>query len=69
MSKHNQGIARRVISQVKKCKCVKRIERTAKGYMICLKSGEQNLIHDGSNCYHPLRRWLKAHTTLKNLKF
>ena len=37
--------------------------------MIYAENGEKNLIHHGSNCYHPLRRWLKKNTSLKNLTF
>ena len=57
------------MKQLKKCPDITSIEQTKKGYMIKVKCGEQNLIHYGSNCYHPLRRWLKAHTSLKALKF
>ena len=69
MSKHNNTSITKVLKQLKKCVDITRIERTAKGYMIYAKNGEKNLIHNGSNCYHPLRRWLKQNTSLKALKF
>ena len=67
--KHTKGNINKVMKQLKKCKDISSIDKTKNGYMIKAKCGEQNLIHHGSNCYHPLRRWLKAYTSLKNLQF
>ena len=67
--KHTGNSIRKVLKQLKKCVDITSIQRTANGYMIYAKNGEQNLIHEGSNCYHPLRRWLKTNTSLKTLKF
>ena len=69
MSKHNKSSINKVIKQLKKCVEITGIDKTAKGYMIYAKNGEKNLIHHGSNCYHPLRRWLKQNTSLKKLTF
>ncbi len=67
--KHTGNSIRKVLKQLKKCVDITSIQQTANGYMICAKNGQQNLIHHGSNCYHPLRRWLKTNTSLKTLKF
>lgn len=70
MSKHNGNSVRKVIKQLKKCADITRIDKNAKGYMIYAKGIKEGYdIHTGSNCYHPLRRWLKEFTSLKNLKF
>ena len=70
MSKHNNNSIRKVIKQLKKCDDIICIERNAKGYMIYAKGIKDGYdIHTGSNCYHPLRRWLKDFTSLKTLKF
>ena len=66
---HSSKTTKKVLKQLRKCADIIGINKTAKGYMICAKNGKQNLIHEGSNCYHPLRRWLKQNTSLKNLTF
>ena len=69
MSKHSSKTIKKVIKQLKKCAEITGIDQTAKGYMIYAENGEKNLIHDASNCYHPLRRWLKQNTSLRDLTF
>jgi effector-binding domain-containing protein len=69
MSKHSNSSITKVLKQLKKCAQITGIDKTAKGYMIYADNGEKNLIHNASNCYHPLRRWLKQNTSLKALKF
>jgi hypothetical protein len=69
MSKHNTNNIVKVMKQLKKCPDITAIQQTKKGYMIQAKCGAQHLIHQGSNCYHPLRRWCKTFTSLKKLTF
>ena len=69
--KHSQTGDRKVKKQLKKSPEVKAVRELAgakAGYMVLLKNGEQYLVHAGANCFHPLRRWLKKHTSIK-LKF
>ena len=67
--KYSSNNINKVMKQLKKGPDVTEIQQTKKGYMIKAQCGEQHLIHYGSNCYHPLRRWLKTFTSLKNLTF
>jgi len=62
------GIGNKLLKQIRKCPEVTSVERTKSGYMIQLVNGEQYLTHLANRAYHPLRRWLKTHTSLKNLK-
>ena len=67
--KHNESGNRKVLKQIKKCPDIKEIRATASGYMILAKNGEQYLAHMSAKAFHPLRRWLKKNTRIKNLKY
>ena len=54
---------------MKKCDEIEEIRATANGHMILAKNGEQYLAHFSAKAFHPLRRWLKKNTSIKNLKF
>ena len=69
--KHSQRGDRKVKKQLNKSpeiKEIKELKSGKAGYMVLLKNGEQYLVHAGANCFHPLRRWLNKHTSIK-LKF
>jgi hypothetical protein len=67
--KHSESGNRKVLKQLKKSPDIKDMHTTAHGYMIRAKNGEQLLIHLSAKAFHPLRRWLKKNTNLKNLRF
>ena len=54
---------------MKKSNEIEEIRATANGHMILAKNGEQYLAHFSAKAFHPLRRWLKKNTSIKNLKF
>ena len=56
---------------MKKCKDIREIVETADGYKVVLHDTgiAPYSNHWSSNGFHHLRRWLKKHTTLKNLKW
>jgi hypothetical protein len=68
---HSGKENRKIFKQMKKCKEVKEIIETANGYKIVLIDNKINPYsnHWSSNGFHHLRRWLKKHTSLKNLKW
>jgi hypothetical protein len=67
--KHSESGTRKVFKQLKKCPDIKEIRQLNSGHMILAKNGEQYLAHFSAKAFHPLRRWLKKNTRLKNLKF
>jgi len=67
--KHSESGTRKVMKQLKNCKEISDIRATASGYMVMAKNGEQYLTHFSARAFHPLRRWLKKNTSLKNLKY
>ena len=67
--KHSESGSRKVLKQIKKCPDIKDIRATASGYMIMAQNGEQYLAHMSAKAFHPLRRWLKKNTRIKNLKY
>lgn len=67
--KHSESGTRKVMKQLNKCPDISEIRPTANGYMILAKNGEQYLAHFSARAFHPLRRWLKRNTSLKNLKY
>ena len=67
--KHSESGNRKVLKQLKKCADIKEIRATASGHMILAENGEQYLAHFSAKAFHPLRRWLKKNTRLKNLRF
>jgi hypothetical protein len=62
---------RKIMKQMHQCNDIKEIVNTAKGYKVVLQ--DPNITpysnHWSSNGFHHLRRWLKKHTSLKNLKW
>jgi len=62
---------RKIMKQMNECDEIKEIIRTAKGYKVVLhdSSIDPYSNHWSSNGFHHLRRWLKKHTSLKNLKW
>ena len=62
------AVGNKLLKQIRKCPEVKTLEQKKSGYMIKLISEEQYLVHLSNRAYHPLRRWLKQYTSLKNLK-
>jgi len=66
---HSGKENRKIFKQMKTCKEVKEIIQTAKGYKVVLHDGKQYFNHWSSNGFHHLRRWLKQHTSLKNLNW
>jgi len=70
MSKqHNKNSTRKIIKQMKKCAEIDEIIQTAKGYKIVLKTGEFYISHLTMGAMHPVRRWLKAKTSLVDLRW
>jgi len=67
--KHSESGTRKVMKQLNKCPDIKEVRPTAKGCMILAKNGEQYLAHMSAKAFHPLRRWLRDNTSLKNLKY
>ena len=67
--KHSESGTRKVLKQLKKSPDIKDMHTTAHGYMIRAKNGEQYLTHFSAKAFHPLRRWLKKNTNIKNLRF
>ena len=67
--KQSESGNRKVMKQLKKCDDISDIKATASGYMIMAKNGEQYLAHFSAKAFHPLRRWLKNNTSIKNLRF
>ena len=67
--KHSESGNRKVMKQLKKCPDIKEIRQVTHGYMILAKNGQQYLAHFSAKAFHPLRRWLKQNTSLKNLRF
>jgi hypothetical protein len=67
--KHSESGTRKVMKQLNKCPDIAEIRPTANGHMILAKNGEQYLAHFSARAFHPLRRWLKRNTSLKNLKY
>ena len=66
---HSKKENRKIMKQMKKCKEIREIAETADGYTVFLfdKSIDPFSNHLSSNGFHSLRRWLKKHTSLKNL--
>ena len=62
---------RKIMKQMNECDEINEIIRTAKGYKVVLhdSSIDPYSNHWSSNGFHHLRRWLKKHTSLKNLKW
>jgi len=67
--KHSESGTRKVMKQLNKCPDVKEVRSVANGYMIMAKNGEQYLAHMSARAFHPLRRWLKKNTSIKNLRY
>lgn len=67
--KHSESGTRKVIKQLNKCPDITDIRATANGYMILAKNGQQYLAHMSARAFHPLRRWLKKNTSIKNLRY
>jgi hypothetical protein len=67
--KHSESGTQKVLKQLKKCKEIKDIKSTTKGYMIMSTNGQQYLAHMSARAFHPLRRWLKKNTSIKNLRY
>ena len=67
--KHSESGTRKVMKQLKKCPEIKEVRQLASGYMILAENGEQYLVHFSAKAFHPLRRWLKQNTSLKQLRF
>jgi hypothetical protein len=67
--KHSESGKLKVLKQLRKCPEITEIKQTAKGHMVLADNGEQFLVHLSARAFHPLRRWLKANTSLKSLKF
>lgn len=67
--KHSESGIRKVIKQLNKCPEVKEIKQLTRGHKIVLHSGEERVTHFCAKAFHPLRRWLKQRTSLKNLRF
>ena len=67
--KHSETGCRKVIKQLNNCPEINQIKPTNSGYMIKACNGEQYSVHFSDRAYHPLRRWLKHNTSLRNLKF
>jgi hypothetical protein len=66
---HSESGTRKVLKQLRKCAEITEIKQTAKGHMVLADNGAQILVHLSARAFHPLRRWLKANTSLKSLKF
>lgn len=66
---HSESGTRKVLKQLRKCPEITEIKQTAKGHMVLADNGAQFLVHLSARAFHPLRRWLKANTSLKSLKF
>ena len=56
-------------SQLEKSPDIKEIRQLASGHMILAQNGQQYLVHLSAKAFHPLRRWLKKNTNIKNLRF
>ena len=69
MKQHDRKGKRKVLKQMKKCNDIDDIISTAEGYKIILKTGEFYVTHLTAGAFHPVRKWLKKHTSLKNLSF
>jgi hypothetical protein len=67
--KHSESGTRKVLKQLKKSPDIKEIRQLASGHMILAQNGQQYLVHLSAKAFHPLRRWLKKNTSLKNLRF
>ena len=67
--KHSESGTRKVIKQLNKCPDITEVAQTAHGYMVKAKNQQQYLVHMSARAFHPLRRWLKKNTSLKNLRF
>ena len=67
--KHSESGTRKVLKQLKKSPDIKEIRQLNSGHMILAKNGHQYLAHFSAKAFHPLRRWLKKNTNIKNLKF
>ena len=67
--KHSESGTRKVFKQLKKSPDIKEIRQLASGHMILATNGEQYLVHLSAKAFHPLRRWLKKNTNIKNLRF
>ena len=67
--KHSESGNRKVLKQLRKCPDIKSMHSTAHGYRLRATNGEEWIIHLSAKAFHPLRRWLKKNTRIKNLKF
>jgi hypothetical protein len=67
--KHSESGTRKVIKQLNKCPDITEVVPKSKGFMVLAQNGEQYLVHMSAKAFHPLRRWLKKNTRIKNLKF
>ena len=67
--KHSESGTRKVLKQLKKSPEIKEVRKKAGGHMILAQNGQQYLVHLSAKAFHPLRRWLKKNTNIKNLRF
>ena len=67
--KHSESGNRKVMKQLKKCPDITEIRQLNSGHMILAKNGQQYLVHLSAKAVHPLRRWRKKNTNIKNLRF
>jgi len=67
--KHCNSGTRKVIKQLEHCSDIENVRAMHNGYLIYAKNGSKYLVHFSDKAFHPLRRWLKHNTNLKNLTF
>lgn len=65
--KHNRKKFAKVLRRLNKAQDITLKEKGDK-LMIQAANGEQYLAHIAERAIHPLRRWLKQNTSVKNLK-
>tara|TARA_A200000159_G_scaffold148347_1_gene156047 strand:+ start:421 stop:627 length:207 start_codon:yes stop_codon:yes gene_type:complete len=67
--KHRDSGNLKILKQLRKCPEIKDIRATAKGFMLMATNGKQYLAHLSPKAHHPLRKWCRENTSIKQLKF